>query len=345
MKSIKNKAFYIIIIAIVVIFAALNFIQVPYFVDKPGTADQLEPMIKVKGGYHDQGTMRLVTIYQINANLLQYLIAKYDFNKYTTVLKATQVEYPDESTQELEVRNLNYMKTAQDSATYVAYKAAGKHPQLLHNGVKVLNVNSKMPVSKVLKPADVIVDANGTPVHGIMDLEKLIKNDQTGQSVQLTVKRGKTTKTVTTQIANFPKEWLAPNQKSKSGLGILESDDVTVKVKPSVTFNTQGIGGPSAGLMMTLETYNQLTPEDLTKGHNICGTGTMDFDGNVGPIGGIKQKIVAADHAGVEIFFAPEADHEAKDAEAAAKDIHSKIKVVPVKTFDDALNYLKNLKR
>ena len=74
---------------------------------------------------------------------------------------------------------------------------------------------------------------------------------------------------------------------------------------PKVTVKTDEIGGPSAGFMFSLEIYNQLTEEDLTKGYQIAGTGTIDADGTVGPIGGIEQKIVAADKAGAEFFFAP----------------------------------------
>jgi Lon-like protease len=344
MKSFKNKGFTILIVLILVIVVVLNYIQIPYYIHKPGTADRLEPMVKVQNGYKDKGQLRLVTIYEIHASVLQYLIAKYDFNKYTTIFKADMIQYPDESSKELEIRNLDYMKGAQDSATYVAYKAANKNPVIDHLGVKVLNVNSKMPVSKALQPGDVITQANGQRVETVNDLQSDLKGEKKGDPIQLKVKRGDKEVSETTTLATFPKEWTPKGEKPKVGLGILESNDINVNVHPSVSFNTEGIGGPSAGLMMTMETYNQLTPGDITKGYNIAGTGTMDFDGNVGPIGGIQQKIVAANNVGVQIFFAPEADHEAKDAEAAVKDIHSKIKVVPVNTFDDALHYLQNLK-
>ncbi len=81
-------------------------------------------------------------------------------------------------------------------------------------------------------------------------------------------------------------------------------DDKEIIVDPKVEVNSDEIGGPSAGLMFTLEIYNQLAKEDLTNGHQIAGTGTID-DGKIGPIGGIQQKIVAADKAGAEMFFAP----------------------------------------
>ncbi|MCK9906873.1 hypothetical protein MXD63_43635, partial [Frankia sp. Cpl3] len=97
----------------------------------------------------------------------------------------------------------------------------------------------------------------------------------------------------------------------------------------------QGIGGPSAGLMFTLEIYDQLNTElDVTRGYRVAGTGTISADGTVGRIGGINHKIVAADKAGAEIFFAPD-DAEGEisnyqEAMATAKRIGTKMRVVPV---------------
>jgi PDZ domain-containing protein len=117
---------------------------------------------------------------------------------------------------------------------------------------------------------------------------------------------------------------------------------------PDISLDTNNIGGPSAGLMMTLEIYNQLTEEDYTKGYHVAGTGTIDENGTVGPIGGISQKIVAADKSGAEIFFAPNQNGIAasnyKEAAATAKDIETDMKIVPIDTFDDAVDYLKSLK-
>ncbi len=119
---------------------------------------------------------------------------------------------------------------------------------------------------------------------------------------------------------------------------------------------TEDIGGPSAGLMFTLEILNQLLDENLTKGYAIAGTGEMLIDGSVGRIGGIDYKVIAADRDGIEIFFAPDdeitAQMKAKYPELesnyttavkTAKDIGTKMKIVPVKTVDDAIAYLKQL--
>lgn len=344
MQKGRRKTVYVIAVILLAAAIAGNLIQLPYYVTQPGSADRLAPMVKVKNGYKESGSFRLVTVLEGRANVWQFLRAKMDFNPYTQVLKADQVAYPDESKTEMNVRQLNYMKTSQIASTYVAYKAAGKKPKLEHRGVLIVNVHSKMPAARVLRAGDIIVSANGRTVRTIKDLQNALKNAKAGERIDLTVNRNGKRLDVETETAPFPKDWLPAGTDHKVGLGILQAEAIDLDAAPPVRFNTGGIGGPSAGLMMSLEIYEQLTPEDLSKGYDICGTGTIDFNGNVGPIGGIKQKVVAADRAGAEIFFAPVAKHEADDARAAARDIGSDMKIVPVKTFDDAVRYLRSLK-
>jgi PDZ domain-containing protein len=97
-----------------------------------------------------------------------------------------------------------------------------------------------------------------------------------------------------------------------------------------------------------LEIYDQLRTEvDLTKGYQIAGTGTIALDGTVGRIGGIQHKVVAADNAGAEIFFAPDDppnEHSNyREALKAAERIGTSMKIVPVKTIQEALDYLEKL--
>ena len=140
----------------------------------------------------------------------------------------------------------------------------------------------------------------------------------------------------------------------KNGIGISLIDRTEAKGDVPVQFATQGIGGPSAGMMFSLAIYTQVADPDLRQGRHIAGTGTTNQDGTVGDIGGIDKKVVAADKEGAEIFFAPnnpvskeekKANPKAKSnyetAKEAAKQIHSKMKIVPVKTLQDAIDYLK----
>jgi PDZ domain-containing protein len=105
-----------------------------------------------------------------------------------------------------------------------------------------------------------------------------------------------------------------------------------------VQISSGDVGGPSAGLMFALGLYDLLTPGDLTAGHVVAGTGTIDPDGNVGPIGGIKDKVVAAERAGAEIFLVPAENM----AELRGVDTGS-MRLVSVSTFQDALDALNGL--
>ncbi|WVE35935.1 S16 family serine protease, partial [Priestia megaterium] len=139
-----------------------------------------------------------------------------------------------------------------------------------------------------------------------------------------------------------------PNEPKRVGLGIALETNQELEVKPGIHIDTEKIGGPSAGLMFSLEIYNQLVKEDMTKGHRVAGTGTINDKGEVGPIGGISQKIVAADKEGAEIFFAPNekgaAGSNYREAVKTAKKINSDMKIVPVDSFSDAVTYLEKLK-
>lgn len=115
--------------------------------------------------------------------------------------------------------------------------------------------------------------------------------------------------------------------------------DYTASV-PSITFKDNLTGGPSGGLLQTLSILNKLIPEDLTHGLKIAGTGTIAYDGSVGPIGGITQKVPTAFDDDIDIFFCPKDNWE--EAIIAYNTIpnRSKMKMVCVETLDDAIDYL-----
>jgi PDZ domain-containing protein len=98
------------------------------------------------------------------------------------------------------------------------------------------------------------------------------------------------------------------------------------------------VGGPSAGMMHTIAIVDSLTEGELTHGRVIAGTGTIDLDGNVGGIGGIRQKVVAAEAAGADYILVPEANYES--ALTAERD---DIEIVPVATLDQAISFLETL--
>jgi PDZ domain-containing protein len=336
---LHKKIIQWVLVVVIVILIALNFYKTSYYVQRPGKAESMSGMVKVSGAARIDGNYRLVYIYLGQANIYQYLWAKYDGNKYTTLVKENQVKMPDEDEQDYNLRQKNYMSSAQQSAAYVAYKAAGKKPQLLEEGVLILGVMKSMPNSNVLKTGDLIIGMDNHKVATTDDMNRWIKQKKVGDRFRLTLVRKKQVKQVTVQAAEFPKAYAGSGRGW--GIGIYQDNHVKVDVNPRVKFNIQNIGGPSAGLMMSLEIYDQLDKQNLAKGRDIAGTGTIEMDGTVGPIGGISEKVVGASKSGADIFFAPVADHEDQAAQRTAKEIGTKMKIVSVKSLDDAVNYLK----
>ncbi len=184
------------------------------------------------------------------------------------------------------------MTSSQDAATAVALEELGYDV----TEAVVAGVGKGTPADGKLETDDVILAIDGTEVANGDDVVDAVTGAQAGQPIEFTIKRDKKKSTVSVTPAEV-------DGKPQIGIqiGTRTTDfpfDVTVGIDPS-------IGGPSAGLMFSLGIYDTLTPGSMTDGETIAGTGTMDASGNVGPIGGIQQKIVGARDAGAELFMVP----------------------------------------
>lgn len=329
------------IILFLLVFAFIAFYPLPYYITSPGDARELDPIISVQDGDEDEGVFMLTTVSVGTANIPQYIWAK--MSDYREVIPAEEIRGEDETDEEYNQRQLQMMEDSQHAATIVAYQEAGKKVDIKYHGVYVTGIMSGMPAEDKLKVGDKIVAVDSNPVMETQKLLDVLAPKKAGDQVDLTILRGDKKMDISFNIEQFPKKYIQ-DEGPKAGLGITSPvADVSIETDPKVKIDTSQIGGPSAGLMFTLEILDQLRDDDLTHGKRIAGTGTMDLQKNVGPIGGIQQKIVAADEAGAEIFFAPVEGNNYKDAVKAQKDIGSKMKIVPVKTLDDALNYLEKL--
>jgi PDZ domain-containing protein len=343
-KEEKKRSFFSqnkFIILFLLVFAFIVFYPLPYYITSPGDARVLDPIIEVENGDKDKGVFMLTTVSVGTANIPQYIWAK--LSDYREVIPADQIRSEDETDEEYNQRQLQMMEDSQHAATIVAFQQAGKKVEIEYHGVYVTGIMSGMPAEEKLKVGDKIVAVDRNPVMETTKLLEILAPKKAGDKVDLTLYRGDKKMDVSLNIEQFPKKYIQ-DEGPKAGLGITSPvADVSIATDPKVKIDTSQIGGPSAGLMFTLEILDQLDKKDLTHGMKIAGTGTMDLQKKVGPIGGIQQKIVAADEAGAEIFFAPVDGKNYEDAVKAQKDIGSKMKIVPVKTLDDALEYLEKL--
>jgi Lon-like protease len=335
----RRKSIWLSILAAIILMASALY-YLPYYVSKPGMAKELEPIIEVEGGHDEEGSFMLTTVRMGRANIYAYIIAK--LSKYQELYPVEDIRAEDESDEEYNIRQLHMMDNSKTSAIEVAYKKAGLPVQYKYKGVYVLRVMPDMPAEGKLMPGDLVFEVDGKAFKSSDEFIEYISSKKAGDQVELGFKRnGKTSRASVALKA-------LEDGSNRAAVGIQLVDDKEIDVEPDVRVQSDEIGGPSAGLMFSLEIYNQLNEEDLTKGYEIAGTGTISPDGTVGRIGGIQQKVVAADKAGADIFFAPfekgVKDSNYEEALIAAKDIKTKMKIVPVDNFDEAVSYLEKLK-
>src|SRR5690606_4329531 len=155
--------------------------------------------------------------------------------------------------------------------------------------VFVLNVLDGGAADEILKPGDRVISMDGNKFENQQEFVDFLAEKQQGDSVELVIERGG--RELIEIIVLKP----LPTEPDRVGLGISFVEDSTITTDPEVKIDSEQIGGPSAGLMFTLEIINQLLEEDITKGYDVAGTGTMEREGEVGRIGGIDQKVMAAD--------------------------------------------------
>lgn len=334
--SRKNLAIYAIAMIIAVF---LSVFKLPYYIHKPGSADPLDPIVQVEGGYESTGEMHLMTVRSSIATPVQYVLAK--IMPYHDVVPIEDVRPEGVSEEEYRLAQLQMMEDSQMSSKVVAYEAAGADVEVVSEGVYVVAVYEDMPAYEKLQTGDQIVAIDGVEVARSDEMIELVGGKKLHDGVLIRFERDGKEDEVMIQVVSLGEE------VGRVGIGVQLMDQQSVTVNPEVHFSSGNIGGPSAGLMFALEMYDQLIEEDITRGYSIAGTGKLDFDGNVLAIGGVDKKVVAADKAGCEIFFAPNEKDSSTSNYALAKETADKINtdmvIVPIDTFEEALTYLQNL--
>lgn len=336
-------------VVVFIIVAALFLYPLDSYISQPGGAYDLAPLVEVEGGdENDVGTFSLMTISLSKATAASYTFAQ--FSNKRKILPAENVRRAGESETEYNLRQKKLMSDSQFNAITVGFEKAGIPVEVEFNGVFIMNVLEEGASDKILEAGDIIQTVDGVQLTEPGEFVTMISDKELGDDVALSLERDEKVLDVSVTLKEIP------GGDGRVGLGVGFQEDRTLTTKPEVTMHTSNIGGPSAGLMFTLEIMNRLLEEDLAKGYNIAGTGEMLVDGTVGRIGGADFKVMAAAREGVEIFFAPDDDlpDEVKrlnpgiltnyeEAAQTAKNIGTKMKVIPVKTIDDALEYLENL--
>jgi PDZ domain-containing protein len=250
------------------------------------------------------------------------------------VLPAGQVLPPGESEGEFFARQQDVFDETAQQAAAVGLRAAGFDvgpEDLGGEGALVVETFPDSAATGTLLPGDVIVEAAGEPV-GTFDHLRQVLARTGAATLDLTVRRAG--RPVGIRITPRP----VPGVSEEPVLGIqVTTLHATVDLPVPVAVDSGQIGGPSAGLMIALTVFDKVDPVDLADGRQIAGTGTIAFDGAVGPISGIEQKVLAAHRQDVDVFLAPDAQLEEAGSLLPAD---SDMVLVGVGTFDEALDAL-----
>ncbi|GGN49177.1 SepM family pheromone-processing serine protease [Oceanobacillus indicireducens] len=337
MKFSKKKILFYLIFFIALYFFATY--QLPYYIQKPGNTEPLNPIVEVADGYESEGEMYLVTVSGLQATPLHYILAK--ILPHNEIKPLHEVIPEGISTEDYMHAQLQVMESSQEASLVVAYEAADRDITIDYEGVYVVSVVEDMPSYGKLEMGDLITRIDGVEITESTDLINYVEEKAAGETITVELLREDEQLTEEITLDYFP------DDETRVGMGISLVTDREVTVNPEVEFSSGQIGGPSAGLMFALEIYDQLTEEDITKGYKIAGTGEIDYEGNVYRIGGIDKKVVSADREGIDIFFAPyeegRADSNYVVAKEKAEEIGTAMEIVPVDTFNDALEYLEAL--
>jgi PDZ domain-containing protein len=225
------------------------------------------------------------------------------------------------------------IRDSKSKAAVVALRALGRKVTVRGGGVAIRSVSPRAH-AEGLGPGMVIVGVDRVTVRSLQQLRRLLSRHKAGQTVHLQVLDGNTRKTVTARLTTSP---TAPGRPL---IGIAAAGDVAPKVTlpMKVVIDTGNLGGPSAGLAFALEIYDSLTHRSLTSGNRrIAVTGTIDLDGSVGIIGGMKQKAIGARRSHASLLIVPLANA------AEARRYAGNVPVVGVRTFAQALRAIRRL--
>jgi PDZ domain-containing protein len=231
---------------------------------------------------------------------------------------------PDKSKEDIDQQNAEDFTHSQSAAETAALTELGYPLQIVVN-----TVSPGSPADGVLRPGDVIASVDGTPATTTDSLLGAIRGKPAGSTLTLGITRDgqPSTVEVTTRAGDdgVPRVGFSPELKSLAPFTV----DIPI----------EGIGGPSAGLMLALGIIDKIKAEDLTGGKIIAGTGTIDELGNVGPIGGLPQKIIGAKDAGATVFLTPK-----DNCGEAVDNARPGLMLVQVDNLDMALTALDTLR-
>ena len=323
LQYIKEE--YKFLLIILTLFITMTY-KLPFYIDTPGGIIDISKRIKIDEKNKLEGTMNFAYVSEMRATIPTYIIAK--INKNWDIIKKEEVVLENETEEEARFRDTLDLKEALSNALYVGFKESNEEFKTKNNKVYVTQILKDAKTD--LKVGDQILEANNTKINNIKELQSIEK--QEGKTITLKVINNKKEYTRTAECIKY-------NDNIIIGIALGETYEIESNHKIEIDYK-QRESGPSGGMMMALTTYSYLTGDDLTKGRTVVGTGTIDKDGNVGSIGGVKYKLIGAVKKKADIFLVPNGENY-EEAIKVKQEKNYDIKIVGISNIKEAINELK----
>ncbi len=322
-KIKENKKDIIILIALLLLFS----IKFPYYIDSPGGTMSLNDRFDIENANKINGDISLVYVAERPATIPTLLLSL--VLKDCDIIKKDEVVYNNETDEEIEARGRLTLDQGINSAILYAFKKTGKEYEILSTKIYVMY---KAEYAKTdLKVGDQIIQVDDLKIETGSEIADYINTLEVGTKVKIKVISNNKEKTREAEIVD---------DKGAKRLGIYSTPIYEYKLSQDVKYKKNNSEmGSSGGFANALYIYSSLIEEDIIKGRLIVGTGTIDIDGNIGEIGGLKYKFKAAAKAGASVFFVPEGNCE--EAKKIKNEKNYDLNFVCIKTFDEAIDYLK----
>ena len=324
----KNKLLKIILITYTFAIFPFGFVKSDYYFMSPGPPYQWNIEIENVQTYEYDGNLYQLTVRRDEANYFVYAWARLNSQ---IDLYPREVILPDGVTpQELSEISIQNMVTSENVAIAVALDSLDYEIESEGDGVLVVGLLDDSPVKDKLIKNDLIISINNELVRSASEFISMLRTYEIGDIVNIGLIRNEQELTIETKLIEHVE------YENEPMVGFLASTPNQQFIFPfEVDIKTGNVGGPSAGMMMALNVYNLLTEDDITNGKKIAGTGTIEIDGSIGPVGGVKQKVIAAKRANAGLILVPTANYE--EASVFADD---NTQIVAVDSFDNALNVI-----
>ena len=324
--------------AVLVLLAGVSgfawFKTLPFYALWPGPVEEVSDLVKVERG---------PALHELNGDMYMLTVTLQEVNAFELVegwldpridVVPREVIRPEGVTPEEHRKvNLRLMDNSKQAAIEVALRFLGFPVEQSGEGMLVTSVAEGTPADGLLEVGDVIVKVGTDPVSIREDGIDAILANEIGDTVPLTVLRGDSTITIDVTLVEHSQD------PGRPMVGFVpETYNSSLDLPFEVEIETHGTGGPSAGVMYALTLIDLLTEQDLIGGNIVAGTGTISPDGRVGPIGGVRQKVVAAQNAGARFVLVP--DENFADALTVKRD---GVEIHAISSIEQAVDTLEGI--